>query len=1122
MNMQFANLMDVLLWREAPQAGTRDKTAFTFLQDGSSVSDTMTFAELAHAAKSIAAHLMQCSQPGDRVLLLYPPSLDFIKAFFACIMSGRIAVPAIPPSGSRHLERLHAILDDAGADVVLTTPTLAQRIGGNDAAGKYARLSRLVRLATGTLPDLAAQWQSPRIAPDDIAFLQYTSGSTGTPKGVMVSHANLIANITHAQRLTGAGEHDVGVSWLPPYHDFGLIAGIVGAVYAGSHCVQIPSSAFLMQPYLWLKALTTYRARVTGAPNFAYELCARRVSAEQKAELDLSTLEIAFNGAEPIRPSTLRKFAEAFAGCHFRPSAMTPGYGLAESTLLVTMNRHQRQKDGMPAQQLVSRTALALGRVDSAGEADDMAEFVNVGAALPGHDIIIVGNHNGQAYITSEVGEIWVRGPSVCAGYWNRPDLNADTFGACIDGRAGRYLRTGDLGFFRGPDLFITGRVKEVMIFDGRNIYPQDVEQTLEAMDPAYRPLSSAAFSVDRGQGDELVLVQELELQARADVAALVPRIRAEMAEQHGIMRIAAILLVKAGSLPRTTSGKIQRGLCRQMFQEQRFSPVWEWHDSQVARSRASAAVAPVSATEQALLAIWESCTGGNAPGVDDDFLSVGGHSLLAVQLIARIQTHFQVDLPIQAVFEANTIRSLAARIDLAPRHDAAACLPIPVAARDGRVPLSHAQQRLWFIDQLEGGGRSTYSIPLALRLRGALDAGALQGALDAIVARHDILRTVFDTADGKPFQVIASALAVPLPVTDLGAFADPDAQQQRLLQEEANRGFDLRSGPLLRAGLLRRADDDHVLMLTIHHINADGWSIGVMLRDLAEHYAARIHGRTPLLPPLPLQYADFACWQSAMNDESNNARDLAWWREELDDAPTLDLPTDFRRPAIASGRGGLIARLLTDPARIDAFAREAGTTRFPILLAAFLVLLQRYSGQDDFCVGTPVANRMRAELEPLIGFFANTVVLRARLAGDPSFRELVGRARQTAQNALVHQNLPFEQLVDALGGAREPGRTPLFQVMFVLQNSIGELAALPGLDCEPLLVDSGSAKFDLTLSIVPEGGRMHAVFEYNADVFASDSIAQLADHYLRLLDAMLAQPDAAISAVSIHDEVMV
>ncbi len=1118
MSVQFANLMEVLLWRE--KSSSRDKTAFSFLQNGSIVSDAMTFAELAHTAKSIAAHLMLCSQLGDRVILLYPPSLDFISAFFACIMCGRIAVPALPPSSSRHLERLHAIMDDAGAHVVLTTPALTQRIGGSGSTGKYARLVNLTCLASSSLPDLAAQWQAPQITPTDIAFLQYTSGSTGTPKGVMVSHGNVLANAACGQRLMQPSDHDVNVSWLPPYHDFGLIAGIIGSVYAGSHSVHIPPMVFMMQPYLWLKALTTYRARITGAPNFAYELCAQRVSAEQKAELDLSALDIALNGAETIRPSTLRKFAEAFANCNFRPSAMTPGYGLAESTLLVSMNRHERGLDGMPALQLISKAALALGRTAGEDESLDLAEFVNLGPPLPGHEIIIVSNDGGKSHVTSEIGEVWVSGPSVCAGYWNRPELNAVMFGASIDGHAGRYLRTGDLGFLRGQNLFITGRIREVMIFDGKNIYPQDVEKTLEVLDPAFRPFSGAAFSIERGRGEELVMVQEIEMQAHVDVSTLATRIRAEIAEQQGIMRIAAILLVKAGSLPRTTSGKIQRVLCRELFLEERFAPVWEWHDSKAVSSRLSGSVAPISATEQALLTIWESCTGAAAPGVDDDFLSVGGHSLLAVQLIARIQAHFQIDLPLQAAFEASTIRSLAERIDLATGRSAGAYLPIPLASRDGKLPLSYAQQRLWFIDQLEGGGHSTYSIPLALRLRGALDASALLDALNAMVARHEILRTVFDTFDGKPIQIIAPELILALPVTDLRAYADPDAEQQRLVQEEASRGFDLRSGPLLRARLLRRANDDHVFMLTIHHISADGWSIGIMLRELGEYYAARLNGRDALFLPLPVQYADFACWQPTVLSECVSAQDLAWWQDQLEGVPTLDLPTDFRRPIIASGRGGLVARLLAAPARVDALAREAGTTRFPVLLAAFLALLQRYSGQDDFCIGTPVANRVRAEMEPLIGFFANTVVLRASLGGDPSFRELVGRARQMAQDALVHQNLPFEQLVDVLSGAREPSRTPIFQVMFVLQNSIGDLTALPGLDCELLLVDSGSAKFDLTLSIVPERERTHVIFEYNADVFSGDSIEQLADRYLRLLDALLAQPDATISAASIHDEV--
>ncbi|WP_440964825.1 condensation domain-containing protein [Massilia sp. GER05] len=1108
--------MEVLLWRDEPQSGSRDKTAFSFLQDGSNVSDAITFAELTRRAKSVAAHLMQCTQQGDRVILLYPPSLEFIVGFFGCIISGRIAVPAIAPSSSRHMERLLAIVDDSGAQVVLTMPAITQRIGST---GQFAQMARLNYLASSTLPDLSTQWHKPAIASNDIAFLQYTSGSTGTPKGVMVSHANLRANLLGGHNLLQTSEDDVAVTWLPAYHDFGLIAGIIGTVAAGNHCVQIPPAAFLMNPFLWLKAIMRYRARLTGAPNFAYEMCIRRVSEEQKAELDLSTLEIALNGAEPIRPSTLRGFVQAFAGCNFNPRAITPAYGLAESTLLVSMNRDRRQADGMPTEERIAKTALAAGVAARQETEQDAIAFVNHGSALPEHEIIIVANSDGKFQATGEIGEIWVHGPSVCAGYWNRPDLNAILFSGRVEGLPGHYLRTGDLGFLRDGDLFVTGRVKELMIFDARNIYPQDVEKTLEQLDPAFRPLSAAAFSIERGGEDELILVQELELQVRADVSGLVARVRAEIAEQHGILRLGAIVLVKAGSLPRTTSGKIQRVLCREMFLEDKLIPVWAWRNSdQLSSVKANEGGAP-SPTAQALLKIWECCTGTAAPGVDDDFLSVGGHSLLAVQLMARIQSHFEVDLPLQVMFEASTIRSLAERIDLAPRLNSGICAPIPRVERNRYLPLSHAQQRLWFIDQLEGGGHSTYVIPLALRLRGELRTDAMQEALNGMIARHETLRTVFDTVDGKPVQIIAPKLALPLPITDLQSCPDADAELQRLLRIEANCGFDLRCGPLLRARLIRLADTDHVFTLTIHHISADGWSIGVMLRELGERYAAILNGRSPLLPPLSIQYADFASWQTDARDEVAAGNDLNWWLEQLENVSSLDLPTDFRRPVISSGRGGLVARMLPSPERVDDFARKSGTTRFPVLLAAFLTLMQRYSGQDDFCIGTPVANRVRAEMEPLIGFFANTVVLRACLTGDPTFEDLAHRVRKIAQEALVHQNVPFEKVVDALGAARESGRTPVFQVMFVLQNSLGEMTSLPGLDCEPMLVDSGAAKFDLTLSVIPNRGRMHVVFEYNADIFASDSIERMADRYLRLVDALLTQPKAAISAVSIHEE---
>lgn len=1125
MHLKSDNLLDMLQWRSLPESGTSDKVAFTFLQDGEHVSDAVTFGKLESAARNVAAHLQKISMPGDRVILLYPPSIDFIIAFFACVYAGRIAVPAIPPSSSRHLKRFNLILDDCGATVALTTRAIKNRVFTSEIGNSNASLLNLVWLTIDALTDESLMWQRPHIQPNDIAFLQYTSGSTGSPKGVMISHQNLMVNAKYGQAALGAKCADVGVSWLPPYHDFGLIAGIIGSIYVGSHCVQMPPFIFLMQPYLWLKALSKYRARVTGAPNFAYELCARRITAKQKETIDLSALEIAVNGAEPIRPITLRRFTDAFAECNFRPSCFAPGYGLAESTLLVSINLSKKNEEGFPKTKWVTKTSLANNAIDFSASCDNATEFICVGPVLPEHEAMIVTPFDGSSRTTNQIGEIWVRGPSVAVGYWNRPEQTRETFTGRIVGQSENYLRTGDLGFIHDGDLYITGRIKEVMIFDGKNIYPQDVEATVEALDSAFRPLSCAAFAFEDETIAQLVLIQEIESEETPCLEGLESRIRAELVEQHGIMSVAAIILVKGGALPRTTSGKIQRVLCKEMFLANQFSPVWEWRSVKTERQM-NHNNTPISEVERELLAIWEECIGPSRIGVDEDFLAVGGHSLLAVQVIGRVRLRFQVELPLQVLFEATTVRSLAKKIEEARgslQTLNAAYKSIPLAPRDRPIPLSNAQQRLWFIDQLEGGNRCTYIIPLALRLKGRLHIWALEAAINEMIRRHEALRTVFDAVEGRPVQVIKPQLDLKVTVTDIHEQLDGKRDEAilQLIQQEAMVGFDLREGPLLRVGIIHVAEDDHVLLLTLHHIITDGWSIGVIIRELGTLYTAYSNGNVSPLLPLAIQYADFAHWQPTLLSNAQIVDELNWWREQIEGAPVLDLPIDYARPVIPSGRGGLVTQMFSETlcARIDSLCRSENSTRFMVLFAAFLVLLQRYSGQDDFCVGTPIANRIRPELEPLIGFFANTLVLRTELTGDPTFRDLIGRVRRKAQDAFAHQNIPFERLVDVLEGTRALSRTPLFQVMFVLQNSIGDLGMLPGIEYSPVLVDTGTAKFDLTLSIVPNGNSLYCLFEYNSDIFARDTIEAFAKHYLNLLDTLIAFPSEPISAPSLETE---
>ena len=570
-------IVDLLRQRAAYRPHDR---AFTFLVDGEHEELNITYAELDRRARTVGAWLMASGMAGKRVLLLYPSGLDFIAAFLGCLYGGAVAVPAYPPRKNRSVERIEAIAADANASVALTTRDVLDRFDALRAAAPS--LERLLWKVDSELEtDWADRWERPRIDGRTLAFLQYTSGSTGTPKGVMLSHENLLHNSLRIMQAFEITRSQSGVFWLPSFHDMGLIGGILVPLYGGKFNVIMSPVAFLQKPLRWLQAISKYRATISGGPNFSYELCVRKITPEQRATLDLSSWSLAFNGAEPVRPETIDAFCEAFAPCGFRREAFFPCYGLAESTLMVTGG----MKFEPPVIRAFDSTSLEGGLAASrTGFNPGTRRLVGSGRELDGQDVRIVDPQTCQALPPGRVGEIWVSGPSVAQGYWNRPDATEESFRAMLaapDSQSrtqsvkkwqpnpGPYLRTGDLGFFDNGELFVTGRLKDLIIVRGRNHYPQDIEHTVEAASPLVRAGSVAAFSVDVDGRERVVVVAELERGQRdsGEIAASFDAIRKALAIEHEVA-LEAIVMVRPNSIAKTSSGKIQRHACRRQFLE--------------------------------------------------------------------------------------------------------------------------------------------------------------------------------------------------------------------------------------------------------------------------------------------------------------------------------------------------------------------------------------------------------------------------------------------------------------------------------------------------------------------------------------------------------------------------
>ncbi len=1089
------------LQRRAAQ--TPDQLALRFLAESAEHSVVLSYRDLDQRARTIAAALQANAELGDRAVLLFPSGPDYVAAFFGCLYAGVIAVPAYPPESTRrhHQERLLSIIADAEPRLLLTIASLADGLAQIENAPPVLSVDNL---------ESAGNWVAPDLQPDDIAFLQYTSGSTALPKGVQVSHGNLVANEVLIRRGFGIdlNPDDVIVSWLPLYHDMGLIGGLLQPIFSGVPCVLMSPAYFLGRPLRWLEAISEYGGTISGGPDFAYRLCSERVSESALERLDLSKWRVAYSGSEPIRLDTLERFAEKFAVCGFTPDNFFASYGLAEATLFVAGGTRGH---GIPAMRM-DEQALAANRA----EPGQGGAIMSCGTSQPEHAVLIVDPNTLAELPDNSVGELWATGPSIAHGYWRNPEATAKTFVQ----HAGRtWLRTGDLGFMRFGEVYITGRLKDLLIVRGHNLYPQDIEQTIEREVEVVRKGRVAAFAVNDQGVEGIGIAAEISrsVQKILPPEALIKAIRQAVAEAYQEAP-SVVVLLNPGALPKTSSGKVQRAACGLRHADGSLDSYAQFPGLQAQAGDAALA----SELHSQIAAIWCEQLQVTSVAADDHFFLLGGNSISATQVVARLRETLGLELNLRMLFEAPTLEGFAANVAQLQQDGGVAQGAIHALSRQDELPQSLAQNRLWITWQLAPHS-SAYTIPGALRLRGELDEDAVRASFQHLIQRHEALRTRFYERDGQAFQRVDAKVDFDLQVIDLSDLpvAEREARAQQIREDEARTQFDLEKGPLLWVTLVRLDDEDHQLLVTLHHIIADGWSLNILIDEFSRLYAAATQGQALELPPLALQYADYGSWQRQWLAEGEGQRQLAYWKAQLgEEHPTLSLATDHPRSAhhrnSASRHTVRLSNGLSEAIRQAAQANES--TPFMLLLAAFQTLLYRYSGQRDIRIGVPNANRPRQETQGLIGFFINTLVLRAELDGRLPFDELLAATRQTALGAQAHQDLPFEQLLEAFPQAREQG---LFQVMFNhQQRDLSALRRLPGMLADELPWHSREAKFDLQLhSQEDRNGRLSLSFDYADELFEPRTIARLAEHFTHLLQAVCDQPQQAIGDLALMQQ---
>jgi amino acid adenylation domain-containing protein len=1013
----------------------------------------LTYYELNCRANQLAHYLRkQGVGPEMLVGICLERSLEMVVGLLGILKAGGAYVP-LDPQHPR--ARLESIRQDAHLKMILGT---SEALADWDLAGNDVQLVSIHEAVASNATQLDGL-ASTLIAPQQLAYVLYTSGTTGTPKGVMVEHHSVVALLLAFEQVAASSEHLIGTSLCPFNFDVSVWEFFSALCFGGTLHILVPdvfADSGRLASYLVDQRITSAYlppALLTG------------VASELEKRPERIVLGRILVGVEPIKQSVLQRFRNLSDGLH-----IVNGYGPTETTICATFFNFQSMHD--PDQ----RTPI--------------------GTAVSGYEVYILDQHF-QPVSGSVAGELYIGGVGVARGYLNRPEMTAEKFRPDpFSNELGKRLyKTGDLArWLPDGNIEFLGRSDHQIKLRGFRIELGEIEAVLEQYPVIHQAVIVAREDVP---GDKR-LIAYLVLRSREVLAVNDMRafLKAKLPEY-----MLPTAFVALDVFPLTPNGKIDRYAL----------PAPEQDQTGLAMSH----VAPRSPIEEILAGIWANVLGLTQVGIHDSFFDLGGHSLLATQVISRIRNTFQVELSLRTLFEVPTVAGLAEQVQTIQRT-APTLQAIQSVNRESRLPLSYAQERLWFLEQL-APGNSTYNIPIAYRLHGRLDTVALERSLNEMVRRHEGLRTTFVVIDEQPVQVIAPTLRVTWPIVDLRHLTEAKraVKAQRLVNEETQRPFDMTRGPLLRAALWQLGEDEYLLALTLHHIVSDGWSMEVFNRELSLLYTAFVSDQPSPLADLPIQYRDFAVWQRQWLQGEALESQLAYWKQQLAGSPSvLELPTDRPRPAAQTYHGTTYSFMLS-PAlseSLKALSQQEGVTLFMTLLAAFKVLLYRYTGQRDLVVGTPIANRNRVELEGLIGFFVNTLVLRTEVSGALRFREVLSRVREVCLGAYAHQDLPFEKLVEVLHPERDMSHNPLFQVMFVLQNSLMGTLSLGDLIIHPLELAGRTALFDLTLSAEETPGGLKGTWEYNTDLFDTATIVRMTGHLQTLLAGVVTHPDKRLS----------
>jgi len=1030
---------------------------------------------------------------GDYVMLLLQENDAFLFAFWACLLGGIVPVPI-----------QYATTDDQTVKFfevwrMLENPALITDSEQHEHLRQFADRQEQYRLAgreriiiydelvagdPGIIPD---------ISPGDCAFIQFSSGSTGQPKGVVLTHENVLTNIRAIVNGCGAAETDSSISWLPLTHDMGLIGFHLSPLYASMDQWIMPSTLFMMQPMLWMELVHTERISMLSSPNFGYRHFLRHFKEKAASEWDLGCVRLIYNGAEPIAAQICEDFLDRLAPYGLRRNAMFPVYGLAEASLAVTFPPAEEEVIAIH----LSRRALRIGQplvTDPHGE-EDRVTFVDVGYPVAECEVRISGEDYAELP-EGTVGHIHIRGKNVTSGYYRIPQVNAASFT-----QEGWFI-TGDIGFMRGGRLCVTGRHKDIIFVNGQNVYPHDIEGTIEALEGIAPGRTAACGVYNERLGSEEVVYFVSHRGEPEKFAEQAARIQRALNARMGI-DVRNVLPVRA--IPKTTSGKTQRYKLAEQFRAGEFAELAQTMTGLLQeRLRHKAHKPPRNATEAKLLAIWQQVLERERIGTDDGFFEIGGQSLSASRVLARIEHEFEVEFPIQRLFELATIEAMAEFIDRAEKSRVQRIERL--GERREAYPTTFAQRRMAMAEQNEGV-QTAYVIAGVMKIKGTLGRDVIGQAFDQLTARHEALRTSFHAREDGIVQIVQDRVNVAVDWRDVAA--EPSEPQL----QAAVQAFNLATAPLMRVQVWSWAEDRRAVAIHIHHSVADGLAMNVLMAEFIKLI------QDQPLPDLALQYSDYACWQqSGMSAEALETGRQYWLNALQGELPVTELLTDRRRPAVKSYAGACVKTGLGKETlqAIQELAQRTNTTLYMVLLSAYSILLAKYCGQEEVIVGSPIAARNYSGLEQMVGMFVNMSALRSYPEGNKPYSDYLVETKEAALGAFAHQDYPFEFVVEQLGVQRDPSRNPLFEYVFVLQERQNVSGAAGELSFEAEFIEPTSVPFDLTLEALVDDEGLAFTFRYVTELFRASTIERLAGHYIRILQDIAKHPDKQLKDIEL------